>query len=66
MRVEPGTICEVVKARVKSKIVDVDEKIADLKQIREALISLAQKCSGAGPVSKCPILEELNNQTKET
>ncbi len=65
LKVEPGITCAVVKERVESKIVDVDKKIADLKQIKRALISLAQKCKGVGPVNKCPILEELNNQAKE-
>jgi MerR family mercuric resistance operon transcriptional regulator len=65
LKVESGTTCDVVKERVEDKIVDVDKKIADLKQIRGALISLAQKCKGVGPISKCPILEELNNQAKE-
>jgi MerR family mercuric resistance operon transcriptional regulator len=59
LRIEAGTTCADVKTRVREKIIDVQEKIVDLKDIEQALILLADKCSGKGPVGQCPILEEL-------
>jgi Hg(II)-responsive transcriptional regulator len=60
LRVEPGLTCGEVKARVQTKMVNVNERIASLQHMKEALLRLSKKCTGRGPVSKCPILEELN------
>jgi MerR family mercuric resistance operon transcriptional regulator len=60
LRVEPDTTCGDVKARVETKIEDVEQRIADLEQIKGALLRLSKKCTGTGPASRCPILEELN------
>ena len=59
LRVEPGTTCADVKERVETKIENIKRKILDLEQIRKALLSLSQRCTGRGPVGRCPILEEL-------
>jgi len=59
LRVEPGTTCGDIKARVEAKITDVEKRIEDLQRIREALMSMSKKCIGKGPVGQCPILEEL-------
>jgi MerR family mercuric resistance operon transcriptional regulator len=60
LRVEPGMTCKEVKARVQAKIADVEKRISDLEHMRVALSRLSARCAGQGPVSKCPILEELN------
>ena len=60
LRVEPGTTCGEVKARVQAKIKDVEKRIADLEHMQAALLRLSKRCTGRGPASKCPILEELN------
>jgi MerR family mercuric resistance operon transcriptional regulator len=62
LRMEPGTTCGDIKARVEAKIDEVEQKIADLRQMREALLNLVSKCTGKGPVGKCPILEILNKK----
>jgi len=59
LRREPGSSCTDIKLRTTQKIEDVDKKIQDLKRIREALARMVMKCSGRGPLSACPILEEL-------
>ena len=60
LRVEPGTTCGDIKSRVEEKIVDVEQRMADLKQIRDSLLKLANQCTGKGPVGKCPILGALD------
>ena len=59
LRVGTGRTCADVRTRVEAKIKDVQEKIVDLKGIEQALIRLADKCGGKGPIGQCPILEEL-------
>jgi Hg(II)-responsive transcriptional regulator len=59
LRMEPGTTCGDMKVKVKTKIEDIERKIADLEQIREALSDLVSKCTGKGPIGECPILEAL-------
>lgn len=59
LRVEPGGTCNDVKVRVEEKIMDIEIKLADLEQIRKALLGLASKCTGEGPIGHCPILIEL-------
>jgi len=59
LRVEPGKTCSDVKARVEAKMADVENRIVELIRMREALERLSKRCTGSGPVSRCPILEEL-------
>jgi MerR family copper efflux transcriptional regulator len=59
LRVEPDTTCADVKARVETKIEDIEKRITDLEQIRKALLCLSKRCTGKRPVGRCPILEEL-------
>ena len=65
LRVAPGTSCTAVKKRVQAKIADVEKRMADLKQMRNALLRLSKRCMDRGPISKCPILEELNSQRRD-
>ena len=60
LRMEPETTCGDMKAKVEAKIEDIEQKIADLEQIREALVAMAEKCRGKGPIGECPILEALS------
>lgn len=64
LRVTPGSTCGDVKRRVQAKINEVDQKISELQRIRGALDVLADRCTGAGPVGQCPILEALDTQAK--
>jgi MerR family mercuric resistance operon transcriptional regulator len=62
LRVQPGTTCADVRDRAEHKILDVREKIADLKAIERALQKLTTTCTGSGPLSECPILENLDGE----
>ena len=60
LRVEPGRTCADIKARAEAKINDIEQRIADLEQMREALSKLVAQCKGRGPIGMCPIIEELD------
>ena len=62
LSVGPKTTCADVKRKADEKIKEVDVKISDLKRIRKALNRLTDQCRGKGPVSECPILENLNRK----
>jgi MerR family mercuric resistance operon transcriptional regulator len=59
LRQEPGTSCSDIKLRATRKIEEVDQKMQELKRIRDALGRMIMKCSGRGSLTDCPILEEL-------
>ena len=56
----------LVKALTKSKLVQIENKIHDLMQMRNALSDLAAECSGVGPVSSCPIIQALEQPETES
>ena len=59
LRITPESSCADMKSRVAEKLTDVDKKVDELVQIRDALNRLLKKCTGKGPIGSCPILEEL-------
>jgi len=59
LRREPGTSCTDIKIRATQKIEEVDRRIRDLTQIRDALGRMVIKCRDSGSLNDCPILEEL-------
>ncbi len=61
LRVAPGMTCGEVKTRVEAKTKDIEKRIADLEEMRGALERLSKKCTGQGPISKCPILDEIGS-----
>ncbi len=61
LRVDPETTCHAIKTRAENKIEDVETKIRDLQRIRQALVHLADTCSGEGPTSDCPILDAMQD-----
>lgn len=60
LRVDDEATCRDVQAKAKAKIEEVEDKLRDLKRIRDALTRLADACEGgAGPTSDCPILDAM-------
>ena len=59
LKIESGTTCKDIQKIVELKIFDVDQKITDLMLIKKTLKNLAGRCTSKGPVSDCPILDEL-------
>lgn len=60
LRVDPKSTCADVRGGAKSKITDIEERIASLDRMKATLERLARKCRGRGPTTDCPILEELD------
>lgn len=59
LRVDPNSTKGDVRRRARDKITDIEDKIARLERMRSALERVACRCTGRGPTSECPILEEL-------
>jgi MerR family transcriptional regulator, copper efflux regulator len=51
-----------VKRAAQEKLADVEEKIADLKRVRQGLLNLVAACPGHGRVENCPILQALGGE----
>ena len=62
LRVRPGVSCAEVRGTAERKAIEVREKIADLRAIERALKKLIASCTGRGPLSECPILENLDGE----
>jgi len=62
LRMAPETACAEVRNRVAEKVADIEQRIADLKAIRQALRKLADSCSSSGPADQCPILKHLERE----
>lgn len=55
----PENDMAAVKQITEGKIADIDEKIADLERMRDALRKVSERCPGHGSVDGCPILASL-------
>ena len=60
LREDAGAGAQEIRDRARAKVLDIEEKIRALRAMKEALNSLAEKCSGCGPLSECPILDALD------
>lgn len=59
LRAEPSESRGDIRARAKSKIENIEQKITSLESMRQALMAMVEECSGKGPRSNCPILKAL-------
>lgn len=62
LRLDPEANSADVKVRAEAKISEIEEKIADLQRMRDALRQLTAACDGNRPVEECPILEALDTE----
>lgn len=58
---KPSTACADAQRRAEEKIAAIDEKVAALLRVREALASLTAACREA-PEGTCPIIETLGRE----
>jgi MerR family transcriptional regulator, copper efflux regulator len=54
-----------VKRRAQVKLVQVEERLAELERIRNGLAELISACPGHGRASDCPILQALGYEEDE-
>ncbi len=62
LRVKAGVSSADVRRRAEAKLVDIDEKLKTLGAMKKVLTSFTESCSGAGPISRCPILAALEQE----
>ncbi len=55
-----GRACEV-KRTAGALVAEIDDRIATLARIRDALATLEQGCDGRGPAARCTILDALDD-----
>jgi len=60
LRVDSKKTCGHVKKQTETKLDEINKKIKSLRRIQKALKNMSKSCQGKGPISKCPILDELN------
>lgn len=63
LRVSPRTSRKEIRQKAEVKITDVRAKIQSLESIEKSLRRLTKACGGCGPVSECPILENLDGES---
>lgn len=64
LRVDTENSCEQVKERAATKLAEVEQKIIELQQMRQALLQVASLCVGEGPKSRCPMLDALDHDSE--
>jgi MerR family copper efflux transcriptional regulator len=52
---------EGVKQRAEQRLSAIDERLAELTQVRKGLAQLIALCPGRGDLANCPILDALNH-----
>lgn len=58
LRIKNQSKCSDVLSKTEEKILEIDQKIKDLKQMKKSLQGLANCCEDTSlPLSECPILE---------
>ena len=59
LRVSSRMPCERVRERAIDKLTDIDRRIAELQEMRDALARLAAGCENGAAQGSCPFLDEL-------
>lgn len=63
LQADPAADCSDVRGRALVKIEEVNQRIAQLAEIRGALVRLLAACPGSGALGACSILEALRMTT---
>lgn len=59
LRVEPDCRCGEVLELTRSKIADIEQRLAALERMKKTLTKLATACRRRRPTDPCPILEAI-------
>lgn len=60
-RADSGDVA-AIRAAAASKLIDVEQRIAELTRVRDGLQSLVNACPGHGALDQCPILSALGGE----
>jgi MerR family mercuric resistance operon transcriptional regulator/MerR family gold-responsive transcriptional activator of gol and ges genes len=61
LRVSSLARCGDVQRKAQTKLVQVEDKVRDLRALARALRGLIQTCRAGQPTDRCPILKSLEN-----
>ena len=61
LRAQPATRRADVRSRARSKIADIEGKIATLQRMKAVLTTLADRCEACASSGACPILNSLED-----
>jgi Hg(II)-responsive transcriptional regulator len=62
LKIKNHSKCSDVLSRTEEKIIEINQKIEDLKKMKKSLKALASCCEDTSiPLSACPILENFMN-----
>lgn len=59
LRVSSRMPCERVREHALAKLTDIERRIAELDEMRDALARLAAKCENGRALGSCPFLDQL-------
>ncbi|AKU94987.1 Transcriptional regulator, MerR family [Labilithrix luteola] len=59
LRARQGAPCGTVRTRAEEKLATIERKLAELKELRDAVAQLVRTCSGNTAVEHCSILAAL-------
>jgi Cu(I)-responsive transcriptional regulator len=62
LRLDASATRADVRRQAKTKVADIEAKIADLQRMRDALLSLINQCHGDGAATGCPILKAMQGK----
>jgi MerR family copper efflux transcriptional regulator len=65
LRVSSRMPCDRVRDRALTKLADIDRRIAELQEMRDALARLAEGCESGAAAGSCPFLDELGRPLGE-
>lgn len=64
LRLDEDTTCSDIKEKAQQHYREVEEKIEDLRRIKETLVELIDSCAEEGPKGECPILGALEGENE--
>ncbi|MBN9165801.1 MAG: heavy metal-responsive transcriptional regulator [Myxococcales bacterium] len=62
LRARRGAPCGAVRTRAEEKLAAIERKLAELRELRDAVAHLVHACSGGTAVEHCSILAALSRQ----
>jgi Hg(II)-responsive transcriptional regulator len=59
---DPDSTCGDIMARAEQKLFDINQRINDLKKMRDALKILTDSCSSDATSAECPIMQAITEE----